>query len=251
MSNEKELEMERKYEFTDETIKVDGHILHRIRALRDIDSCTYYADEGDLGGYIESEDNLSHDDESWVADNAKVFGDAIIQGNASIEDDVVISGDVVIENDVSITNNVQINNGDRLYNKIFISGEIEISDDVIITGNVKLYGKHRIGGNAKITSNDDILYIEGIGSENRGTTFYKCEDGKIRVVCGCFFNKSLREFEDRVKEVYKDNKYAQEYLHMIEIAKIHFSMKYDVMPERKDRISLSEKFAMIKNVLKM
>ena len=51
------MEQERKYEFTGETRKVHGSTLNRIRALRD------FADvkAGELGGWIEKEDNLSHE----------------------------------------------------------------------------------------------------------------------------------------------------------------------------------------------
>lgn len=60
---------EKKYEFTDETIEVDGYILHRIRALRDFGS----VHAGDLGGFIESEDNLSHDGTCWVHSGAWLY----------------------------------------------------------------------------------------------------------------------------------------------------------------------------------
>jgi len=46
-----------KYELTNETIIHHDHTLHRIRALRDIPR--YDVKAGDLGGYIESEANLS------------------------------------------------------------------------------------------------------------------------------------------------------------------------------------------------
>ncbi|EJF84065.1 hypothetical protein MCU_00733 [Bartonella elizabethae Re6043vi] len=39
--------MEKKYELTDETIEVDGHTLHRIRALKDFGDLK----TGDLGGF--------------------------------------------------------------------------------------------------------------------------------------------------------------------------------------------------------
>ena len=52
---------EKKYELTDETIDVDGHILHRIKAIRDFDNVKV----GELGGYIEKESNLSHNGK-WV-----------------------------------------------------------------------------------------------------------------------------------------------------------------------------------------
>ena len=49
---------EKKYEFTGETkVNDDGVTLHRIRALRD----TWYCKKGDLGGWIEKEENLSHE----------------------------------------------------------------------------------------------------------------------------------------------------------------------------------------------
>lgn len=45
-----------KYILTDEVITVGGHALHRIRAVRNFGNII----AGQLGGYIEKEDNLSH-----------------------------------------------------------------------------------------------------------------------------------------------------------------------------------------------
>ena len=45
--------MSKKYELTDETMEWEGHTLHRIKALRDFN----YVKAGDLGGWVESEDN--------------------------------------------------------------------------------------------------------------------------------------------------------------------------------------------------
>lgn len=48
--------MEKKYKLTDEILEVGGHVLHRIKALRDFGNVK----KGDIGGWIECEDNLSH-----------------------------------------------------------------------------------------------------------------------------------------------------------------------------------------------
>ena len=61
---------EKKYELTDETIDVDGHILHRIKAIRDFGDVNV----GELGGFIEKEENLSHNGKCWVCDDARVCG---------------------------------------------------------------------------------------------------------------------------------------------------------------------------------
>lgn len=57
-----------KYKLTDETKTVGGVTLHRIQALKD------FADikAGELGGWVEKEENLSHDGDAWVCDNANV-----------------------------------------------------------------------------------------------------------------------------------------------------------------------------------
>ncbi len=72
--------MIKKYEFTEETKVICGRKLHRIRALRDFNDVK----AGDLGGFIEKEENLSHEGNCWVYNNAKVYDNAIIYGNAEI-----------------------------------------------------------------------------------------------------------------------------------------------------------------------
>lgn len=67
-----------KYELTDETIDVSGTTLHRIKALKDFGNVK----KGELGGYVESEYNLSQIGNCWVYGNARVCGDAELCGNA-------------------------------------------------------------------------------------------------------------------------------------------------------------------------
>ena len=62
--------MEKKYILTEETKEVGGRILHRIQAVRDFDA----VQKGDLGGWVESEENLSHDGNCWVFGDGRVFG---------------------------------------------------------------------------------------------------------------------------------------------------------------------------------
>ena len=61
--------MSKKYELTDETMEWEGHTLHRIKALRDFNDVK----AGDLGGWVESEDNLSQYEKCWLCDNARIY----------------------------------------------------------------------------------------------------------------------------------------------------------------------------------
>ncbi len=72
--------MEKKYRLTDETINVDGRILHRIEALRDF----YGVKKGDKGGFVEKEENLSQYSDCWVYDDAKVYDNAKVSSRAIV-----------------------------------------------------------------------------------------------------------------------------------------------------------------------
>ena len=64
----------KRYELTEEKKEFLGRTLYRIRALKDfelLDGTIIYA--GDLGGWIEKEDNLSQEDSAWVSGEAEVY----------------------------------------------------------------------------------------------------------------------------------------------------------------------------------
>lgn len=88
--------MSKKYVLTDASKIVEGTTVFRIRALIDIPM--YGVKIGDLGGWVESEANLSHDGNCWVADDsvvknlAGVYQDAIVYDNSIVEDNVLVTG---------------------------------------------------------------------------------------------------------------------------------------------------------------
>lgn len=82
--------MNKKYRLLKEDIRViDGKVCHRIQALRDIGDDVK---RGDLGGYVESEYNLSKDDESWIYPESFAYGNNICKnGKNDIIDDEIKS----------------------------------------------------------------------------------------------------------------------------------------------------------------
>ena len=68
----------KKYELTAEKkINWLGRELFQIRALISFETITgEEVKAGDLGGYVESENNLSHEEKAWLSGNAEVWGNA-------------------------------------------------------------------------------------------------------------------------------------------------------------------------------
>lgn len=72
----------KKYELTDITIEFEGRKLYRIIALKDF----FDVKKGDIGGYVQSEDNLSQEGDCWVYDQAKCMDNARMFDNSKIYD---------------------------------------------------------------------------------------------------------------------------------------------------------------------
>ena len=70
-------------------ITMFGIELFRIKALISFDNVK----KGELGGYVEKEENLSHSGNAWVYGDARVSGDARVYGNARVSGDAWVSGD--------------------------------------------------------------------------------------------------------------------------------------------------------------
>ena len=95
-----------KYEMLyDDKIEIGSHTLYRIRALKNFGTVK----AGDIGGYIEKEENLSQKGNCWVYDNAKVRGNARVYGNALVYKNARVYGDAYVSGNAHICDNAKIN----------------------------------------------------------------------------------------------------------------------------------------------
>ena len=184
----------KKFEFTGETkTTVNGIVLHRIKALVRIDlGYSTIIEVGDLGGWLEKEDNLSYLGNAWVSGDAEVFGDAKIYGDA------LISG----------------------YSRVF--------GDAEVFGDAKIYGDSKVYDDACINKCSHILNVGPIGRRNEFTTFFRTKDRKVKVSCGCFLG-TIDEFLEKVEQTHGDSKHAIVYRAAADIAlaQIDISDEYD------------------------
>ena len=80
----------KKFELTSEFItNIFGTKLFRIKALIEFGNVK----AGELGGFVEKEENLSQDGNACVYDNACVYGDACVCGDARVCGDACVYGD--------------------------------------------------------------------------------------------------------------------------------------------------------------
>ena len=103
--------MEKKYKLTDEPIEVEGKTLYRIEALKDF--CEIK--KGDKGGFIESEDNLSHEGNAWVYDDACVYDNAFVTDDALVYDNARVYNDARVTDDACVCGTARVYDNDWVY----------------------------------------------------------------------------------------------------------------------------------------
>ena len=204
----------KKYELTEETKIIGDKMLFRIRALRSFGDIK----AGDLGGFIENERNLSHEDNAWVSGNAKVID------NARVSDNALVSGETRVGGNALVNGNARVSGNARVIDNARVSGYAKVGGKAIVGGEAWVSGEAQVSDDGLINSNNDYLYEKGLGSHNRPASFFKCKDRHIHVLCGCF-DGNLDEFENKVKEEHGNSKYAKEYLGFIEVVKTHFEVR--------------------------
>ncbi len=200
--------MQPKFEFTGETKTVMGHTLQRIRALRSFGN----VNKGDLGGWLEKEENLSHERNSWVYEDAWVFDGARVFGGAWVYGGAWVFG------------GAHAYGGARVFGGARVYDDARVYEDAWVFGGAHVYGGAwvsdyaRVSGGAQICNQRHIDVIPHIGSRSDTTTFFRTADRKIWVNCGCF-SGDIDQFAAAVKKTHGNNKHAQDYAAAIERAK--------------------------------
>ena len=123
-----------------------GKKLYKIQALKDFSNVK----KGDIGGYVESYDNLSQDGNSWIYNDAKVYEDAYVYGNAEIYGGAEVYGSAKVSGNAFVYGNAFVHGNARVH------GNAQIYEYAQIYGNAKVYGYAQIYEDVKIYENAQI-----------------------------------------------------------------------------------------------
>ena len=179
-----------KYRLTNDTIEFEGRTLYRIEALKDFDTVK----AGNLGGFIESTNNLAQSGTSWVFDNAKVFGNAFVRDDAKVFDNAKIFDNAALFDNAHVLNDAQVfgkavlNDNVRVLGNAKIFGNTSLEDNVLVQGNVEVYEQAWVNGNVKIYDNAKIFgsaLVQGYVKIYGNVQIFECASvGDKVVLCG-------------------------------------------------------------------
>ena len=214
--------MDKKYELLkDDCINYARRTLYRIKALRDFSDVK----AGDIGGYIESEKNLSQDGSCWVYDNAKVFNNARVYQNAKVFDKAKVFGNAFVYGNAEVFGSAIVYDNAEVYDNAYVYGNAEVYQNAKITCNSRVYGDAKIEEDT-IIGKVSIPYkkIFQYQCAKRLLTAILTEDDKILYSLGCQDNITEEEFIDRIHNTFgglKYNPHREEYLDIIKLLNIY------------------------------
>ena len=204
--------MSKKYKLTDETINLNGVTLYRIEALK------YFGEikKGDKGGFIESENNLAHEGDAWVSDNAHVYGDACVFNNAHVYGNAFVSGYAQVYGDAFVYGNAWLYDNTRVcgYARVAdnarVYGDANVCDDSSVFGSALVYDNARVYGDAlvrgyacvcgdaEISDKSDYIVFQNWWSSGRYFTWTRSNN---MWSVGCFYGTG----DELIKKAYKDS----------------------------------------------
>ena len=214
-------------------------VLHRIVATTTFTlSCGLTINEGDVGGWIEKESNLS--DNAWVSDNAQVFDDAKVSGNSHVFENAQVFGNSHVSDNSRVYGNSRVSENSRVYNNAWVFGDTQVfgnsqvygdaclSGNSLVLGNSHIFGNARVSenvwlsGNARIEDVNDYIVFKNNWSSDYYLTWTKSND---KWVAGCFFYGTGDEL---IKKAYADSedsgKHYEAYVKLVETLKdIHIT----------------------------
>ena len=156
---------DKKYELVPETIReFYRKPMYRIRALKDFSDVK----KGDLGGYVESEDNLSQLGNCWIYDDSivglgsSVLNNAIVRGSSRIVNGSEISDNAIVENESVIDESSTVSDQSRVINSIVINSSDIMGKSVVNEKSLIEHGSSirnaTVGYGAYIKNGADIQF---------------------------------------------------------------------------------------------
>jgi UDP-3-O-[3-hydroxymyristoyl] glucosamine N-acyltransferase len=150
---------------------------------------------GSVGGWIESEENLSQDGCAWVGDGASVWG------SARVRDEAVVYGSAHVYDHAIISGGARVHGSCTIFGNATISDDAEVKDNVVICGKARVLGESRVIGVSTIDKNAMVSGNAVVRNSLIGGSAWICGTADINnkeIISGIEDGKELEfdEYED-------------------------------------------------------
>ena len=261
--------VEKKYELLlDNTFTIGTITLYRIRALRDFGTVK----KGDLGGFVQSEKNLSHEGTCWLHDFSKSYHSGLVEKDAQIhhkaevrnfaiatdfatmwdysalEGNSVLGGHAKTKNWSTVGDDSRVTEYAIITQHAITGGRARVGGNVLVGGYVHIRGQAKVDGNGTISGG---IYIHGNSTISgtytlfgkftlTGQTFITSNSDLM--VFRCFWNSDLSELVYvATNKIFSMKGFLGTDLQLLEWAREHDGDNYDFYKNLVDMVNAQVK----------
>lgn len=185
-------EASQKYEILkEEKNKSLGTECYRIRALKDLPS--HGVKKGDLGGWIESDKNLSQEGDCWVDGNAAVLDNACVKDNALVTDEAYIADNAIVQDNAVVSNGAEVINSATVKGNALVKGHSTVAKQAIVSEAAAVVGYATVTDFAHVCGEacvrgesyiEDSAIVEGIVNSSH-------VGGEVKILPGVYINNAV------------------------------------------------------------
>lgn len=186
--------MSKKYVVDKEkSIEWNGITLYRIKALKKIKNSNpliCWVNPGEYGGYVQSEQNLSQEDNCWIFENAKVYESAKVIDNAVLTGEACLYGESIISGNSLLLDRCKVFGSSHIKDNSVVSSDVKICNTILAGDCIAKYGANikdsqlfctKVFGESFIESS--ILFYSKVIS--------KCKITLCNITCAYFSNSCV------------------------------------------------------------
>ena len=249
----------KKYELTDFTMRFEGRILYRIRALKDFSDVK----KGELGGWVQSENNLSQEHDCWIYNdgkcmdnaivcddsymcdyskmynNSRLYNNSMLYDYSEMRDNSKMFGDSIMLDcsymcdDSKMYDHSSMFGYSEMHGNSKMYGKSTMLDDSKMFGDSIMYGNSKMRNNSILKDNEKLYgklvskvdkFIEIHSKKGRIITGV-LKEGKILFNVGCQNEITKEIFIDRIYNEdggIEEHPYRKEYLKIIDMIELYF-----------------------------
>ena len=124
----------------------DDVFIYRIQALKDFSDVK----AGDIGGYVQTENNLSQEGNCWIYDDAIVYNNSKIIDNAKVCNKAILADNAIVMEDAIVKDEAYIVGNGNILGKAIVSEYAYIEDfslikDATILGTAEISNSEIVG----------------------------------------------------------------------------------------------------------
>jgi len=189
-----------------------------------------HAKAGQLGGFVESEDNLGG--EAWVDNNAEVWGEAFVYCYAYVSGNARVYGRAQVYDYAWVGEDARVYDNARIYDSAYVGGHAEVhgqtevegmaavKDEAEVTGHARVVGWAKIGRRAFIEHLCDYCVFQGFGWwKDCPLTVFREKNGEVGVLFE-YYSETLEDFTTLIG----DAPIGRTFRAIIEVIKLHFNL---------------------------